>query len=156
MQDTITDLQTSGQNLLKALARMFEGTKEKSWRGYENGNGEEVGTEIDRAIKELKRAIKLAERRKPASAELIQENINGQTIEQFEILKQQYAALTEGEHDWIYGSLVIKLENGWKIYFSVQEYSANISGKDANDKEPGEKVKTKIVYGIVPILVPPG
>ena len=37
-----------------------DGCENKTWKGFQNGNGEDVGLEIDRFIKETKQLIKEA------------------------------------------------------------------------------------------------
>ena len=37
-----------------------DGCENKTWKGFQNGNGEDIGIEIDRFIKESKQLIKEA------------------------------------------------------------------------------------------------
>ena len=59
MENSEEQLYNLASSVIKILQKKtFKGSKHKSWKGFQNGLGEEVGDEIDKLILEAKNIIK--------------------------------------------------------------------------------------------------
>ncbi len=49
----IASLTTVNKEIRETLVLMLEGTGKTTWAGYENGHGEEVGSQLDQVLKNI-------------------------------------------------------------------------------------------------------